>query len=417
MSSAHTLALESQPAIVTSRAAARGGMAPVRLLKVVPTLLCGGTENQVMTLCRSLDASRFDLEFACLRRLGPFVKEIDDRGIPLSEYRITSFYSVKALAQQAKFARHLAQRGVQIVHAYNFYGNVFAIPPARLARTPVVIASIRDLGLYLTPMQKRAQRYVCEFADCILVNADAVKDWLVSEGYDWRRIVVIRNGVDTSRFSAPSDPAAIRHELGVPVDAPLVAVVSRLNRMKGLEQFLEAAAIVIRRHPDARFLVVGETAPHHRPYLDELKSLATRLHIADHVIFTGLRSDVPALLASVNVAVMPSLNEALSNSLLESMAAGAPVVATRVGGTSEALVDGETGLLVPPGNVEALADSIGRVLAAPALAAALGQAARRLIADRFSVERMAETTELLYRELLARKEKTAKTVERPWLAH
>lgn len=379
-------------------------MTTARILKVVPTLMCGGTENQFMTLGRLLDPSRFELEFACLRRWGPFVDEIRERRIPLSEYNVTTFRSVGALAQQARLARHIARRRIQIVHAYNFYGNVFAIPPARLV-APVVIASIRDCAPYLTAMQKRVQRFACQFADCVLVNADAVKDWLISDGYDPSKIVVIRNGVDLSRFEQPPEPDRIRYELGLPAGTPLVAVVSRLTRLKGLEHFLEAAAALRPRFPTARFLIAGETAPSDRAYLDELTGLADRLGISDRVIFTGLRSDVPSLLASVTVSVMPSLNEALSNVLLESMAAGAPVVATRVGGTPEALLDGETGLLVPPADSAALVASIARLLEDPGLAARLGQAGRQVIADRFSVERMVHATEQLYLDLLARKQR------------
>jgi len=375
-----------------------------RILKVVPTLMCGGTENQFMTLGRLLDRTRFDLEFACLRRWGPFVKELADRRIPLQEYQVSTFRSVSALAQQAKLARHIVRRGIQIVHAYNFYGNVFAIPPARLV-APVVIASIRDRAPYLTGMQKRVQRYACQFADCVLVNADAVKDWLVDEGYDESNIVVIRNGVDLSRFDGPPQGDRLRHELGLAPDTPLVTVVSRLTRQKGIEDFLEAAASLKPRYPDARFLIVGETSPHDRPYLKELTDLAERLGVADRVVFTGLRSDVPTVLRSVTVAVMPSLNEALSNVLLESMAAGAPVVATRVGGTPEALIDGETGLLVPPGNSGSLVTAIARLLADRELASRLGHSARRVVADRFSVDRMVRSTEQLYTELLARKQK------------
>ena len=104
--------------------------ARVRLLKVVPTLMCGGTENQFMALGRSLDPARFALEFACLRRWGAFVAEIDERRIPLREYGISTFFSVNAIAQQARLARHVRRRRIAIVHAYSFYGNVFAIPPA-----------------------------------------------------------------------------------------------------------------------------------------------------------------------------------------------------------------------------------------------------------------------------------------------
>ena len=379
-------------------------MTRTRILKVVPTLMCGGTENQFMTLGRLLDRSRFDLTFACLRRWGPFVEELGQLGIPLREYRVATFRSVHALAQQARLARQIARGRIDIVHAYNFYGNVFAIPPARLV-APVVIASIRDRSPYLTPMQKRVQRYACQFADRILVNADAVRDWLVQdEGYDPANIVVIRNGVETSRFHGPPAGERIRHELGLPRDCRLVILVSRLARLKGVEYFLEAAAMLRPRYPDVRFLIVGETSPPDPGYLAALERMSDSLGVRDRVTFTGRRSDVPAVLSAATVAVMPSLNEALSNVLLESMAAGAPVVATRVGGTPEALQDGETGLLVPPGDATAIATAVSTLLDDRVLAARLGCAARAQIRKRFSVEQMVRATEDLYAELLARKQ-------------
>jgi len=377
--------------------------ARVRLLKVVPTLMCGGTENQFMALGRSLDPARFALEFACLRRWGAFVAEIDERRIPLREYGISTFFSVNAIAQQARLARHVRRRRIEIVHAYSFYGNVFAIPPARLAAARVVIASIRDRGAYLTPTQQTVQRHVCRLADCVLVNADAVKDWLVGQGYNPTKIVVIRNGVNLRPFSHPPDPERIRGELGLPAGAPLVTVVSRLNRLKGIDHFLEAAAIVGRRFPDVRFLVVGEPNPNDRPYLEVLTGLAERLGVRDRVVFTGLRADVPDLLACSAVSVMPSLNEALSNVLLESMAAGAPVVATRVGGTPEVVQDGITGLLVPPGECAALAQAILLLLAHPELAARLGRSGHRLVRERFSMDVMVQATERLYDSLLEKR--------------
>src|SRR6185503_5502128 len=115
---------------VLPRRRRQSAASPIRLLKVVPTFMCGGTENQFMSLGRSLDPSRFDLEFACLRRLGGFVDELDARRIPLREYNIATFRSVTSLARQAQFARHVTERRIDIVHAYSFYGNVFAILPA-----------------------------------------------------------------------------------------------------------------------------------------------------------------------------------------------------------------------------------------------------------------------------------------------
>jgi glycosyltransferase involved in cell wall biosynthesis len=385
---------------VLPRRRRQSAASPIRLLKVVPTFMCGGTENQFMALGRSLDPSRFALEFACLRRWGAFAEEIDQRQIPLLECNVTSFRSVSAIGQQARLARHLVRRQIDIVHAYSFYGNVFAVPPARMAGVPVVIASIRDRAPYLTPMQKRAQRWACQFADCILVNAMAVKEWLIGEGYDASKIVVIPNGVELNRFERVEGAESPFRALGVPEGAPVVLVVSRLNPLKGLEPFLEAAALVAKDVPSARFVIVGDTNPNERPYWSILTNLTGTLGLTERVTFAGLRRDVPRLLAAATVSVMPSLNEALSNVLLESMAAGAPLVATRVGGTPEAIDDGANGLLVPPGDPVMMARAIADLLTDPVKARRLGVAARQAINERFSMAHMVTATEQLYHALL-----------------
>jgi glycosyltransferase involved in cell wall biosynthesis len=315
-------------------------------------------------------------------------------------YDIGPFHSARTLALQTRFARDVARRRIDVVHAYNFYGNVFAVPPARLAGAPVVLASIRDCGPYLTPMQLRVQRLICRAATRVVANAGAVRDWLVADGYDPRRIVVIPNGVDVERFRAPSDPGAVRDSLGLEPGTPLVTVVSRVTRLKGLEEFICAASMLAERHPRVRFVVAGEPAPGDEDYLASLRRLAARLWVGDRVVFAGLRHDVPALLGTSAVAVMPSLNEAMPNALLEAMAAGVPTVSTRVGGTQEAMTNGETGLLVPPGDAKALGEAVCGLLDEPVVAAAFASAARRRIEQRFSLERMVSDTEQLYVDLL-----------------
>lgn len=372
----------------------------IRLLKIVPTLRYGGTERQFMALSASLDPDRFRVELACLRPGGGLASEAVRHGMPVATYDIGPFHSARTLALQTRFARAIARRRIDVVHAYNFYGNVFAVPPARLAGAPVVIASIRDCGPYLTSMQLRVQRLICRAATCVVVNAGAVRDWLVRDGYDAHRIVVVPNGVDLEPFDVPVDAAAVRTGLGFEADAPLITVVSRVTRLKGLEQFIGAASVLAESRPRARFLVAGEAAPGDHAYLESLQHLAARLGLGDRIVFAGLRRDVPALLRASTVAVMPSLNEALSNSLLEAMAAGTPVVATRVGGTPEAVVHGETGVLVPPDDVPALAVALGRLLDDPATATAFGAAARRRVDQRFSLATMVAATGQLYVDLL-----------------
>ena len=237
----------------------------------------------------------------------------------------------------------------------------------------------------------------------MIAVSDSLRQMAIDLGVDIDKVCVIPNGVDLSRFDDRPDPNRLRTELGLPAATPLVGSVGRISKVKGLEHFLEAAAMLAPRFPDARFLVVGQANADEHEYENLLKVRADQLGLTGRVIFTGLRSDVPAVMASLTVSVMPSLNEALSNSLLESMAAGVPLVATRVGGTTEAVVDGVSGLLVEAGDSEALADSIARLLDDPPLARRLGRAARNTIEEQFSIERMVQATKALYQDLLARK--------------
>ena len=181
--------------------------------------------------------------------------------------------------------------------------------------------------------------------------------------------------------------------------------MSRLHPQKGIEQFIDAAAVVSARFPQAHFLIVGDenkipgsSASGYRAILEER---AKQLGLGERLVFAGFRLDVPQILAQVSVAVLPSLSEALSNSLLESMAAGAPVVATDVGGNPEVVADGVTGLLVPPQDAESLARAICRLLESPLEAERLGDAGRRLVHEQFSVAHMVQATEQLYLGLLA----------------
>ncbi len=373
----------------------------IRVLKVLPTLHCGGTEHHVTALSRALADEGFDLEVACMHRVGPLVEAITARHVPLCEYPISSFLNPRTIGQQTRLARRIVGRRTQIVHAYSFYGNVFAIPPAAAVGVPAIIASVRDCGVYLTSRQIRAQKYICHLADRILVNADAVKAWLIEQGYPLNKIVVIRNGVDLNRFDAPPDSTRIRQELGLAPGERMVTVVSRITRLKGLEQFIDAASLLASWFPTVRFVIAGDASADDEGYVAALKQRAD--HLGHRVLFIGHRFDVPAILGSAAVSVMPSLNEALSNVVLESMAAGAPIVATRVGGTPEAITHGHTGLLVPAGDHKALSEAIARLLMEPDLAAALGRAARQAAESTFSLSRMVAATEQLYRDLLAQK--------------
>ena len=347
--------------------------------------------------------------------------EIDEAVIPVTEYRIRRLYGPRAMRQQLKLATYLTRNRVRLIHTHGFYANTFALPAAWMARTPVLIASIRDDGSVWTSAQRAVDRMACRLADCTVVNADTIRQRLTHEGWNPDRIAVIPNGVDTRRFQPRTTPSGVRAELGLPADVPIVGVLARLAPCKGLEIFLDAARMIADRFPAVRFMIVGDEGALNgdgdgvragRSYRQALEGHAARLGLGDRVVFTGFRLDVPDVLAELAVSVLPSVTgEGLPNSVLESMAAGVPVVATNAGGTKEAVAEGETGLLVAPSDAVALANAIGQLLADPALRARYGAAGRRRIAERFSLDRMSENMQSLYARLLEARERAP--VSRP----
>lgn len=382
--------------------------APLPVLTFLSNFLIGGTERQVVNLVQNHDRGRFEVHLGCFRRDGPLFQEVDNSDVALSAYPITTLPSLQTLFQQARLARYLRANRIRVVHSFGFYANVFAIPAARLAGVDVVVASIRDTGDHLTGTQKVLQRWVCRAADHVLVNAQAVQDVLVRQGYDKTRITIIRNGIDVARFNNLRASGSVRATFGLKATAPLVAVFARLNRLKGLEFFLEAAALLKGRFEEVMFLIVGDSIS--MSYRDELEKKAQALGLGERVVFAGFRSDVPELLAEVSVSVLPSLAEGLSNVVLEAMAAGVPVVATAVGGTSELIEDGVSGVLVPPRDAPALAQAIGALLADPQRRALIGAAGRKRAREQFSLQASVDQTERLYERLLsARRPSTTST--------
>jgi glycosyltransferase involved in cell wall biosynthesis len=367
----------------------------IKLLKMVTNFKIGGTERQVANLALRIDASRFDLHLGCLQNWGELLGELETLKVPRPEFRIGSLYGAKTFRQTIRLARYIKRNFIQIVHSYGFYSNVFVVPAAKLAGAAVIIASIRDTGEILTPMQRRVQKQVCRLADCVLVNAEAIRHMLIEQGYRQDKIVVIRNGIVMSRAAGERPGARLRAELGFAPSARIVIVSSRLNPMKGIEYFLEAAAAVAGKVPDAAFLIVGDGANR-----GELESRALAFGLKTRIVFAGFRTDVPDLLSESAIAVLPSLSEGLSNSLLEAMSMGVPVIAATVGGNPEIVESGVTGILVPPKDAAALAGAMLSLLGDPDLAHRMGAAGKQSVVDRFGVERAVDEVEQLYERLV-----------------
>jgi glycosyltransferase involved in cell wall biosynthesis len=323
------------------------------------------------------------------RGRGALRARVEAAAASITEFPLPSFKSPTAFRQLGRFASWCRGRGVQVVLTCDFYANVFALPGAALAGVPVRLGARRDVFMpERSSAQQRLQRLAYLFAHRVIANSGAAAERLIEEGIaDWR-VVRIANGIDIARFETPAPTNRRR----------VITMVANLRPGKGHEVLLRAAARMLRRIPDLRFQIVGDG-----PRRAELEREAAALRVSAQVEFLGHRADVPQILRDSDVFAFPSFMEASPNAVLEAMAAGLPIVATRVGGIPEVIEHERNGLLVPPRDERALAAALLRVIERPALATQIGDAARRDIESRFSFDRMVgEFQQLFLGELSAR---------------
>lgn len=369
-----------------------------RVLQFIGGFHQGGSERQAVALSRLLRTDgTFDVFAATLNNEGVLVGEMEAAGFSnIPEFRLDSFFDANFVRQVRRCASYLSDEKIDIVHTHDFYSNVFGMAAATLARVPVRIASKRETG-----MRTRAQTFVEGMAfgraHAIVSNSIAAREMLNGRGF--RNVEVVYNGIDLSRFDGAADAAAARKALGLPGgNVRIVTLVANLRHtVKNIPMLLRAAQQVCEKTKDVHFAIAGEGELE-----ADLKQLAADLGIADHVTFLGRCDDVPGLLAATDICVLTSDSEGLSNSLLEYMAAGRPVVATDVGGASEAVVEGETGYLVPRGDHTVLASHILRLLADPDQAWRLGEAGKARAANMFSESALLANVVSLYNSLLDR---------------
>jgi glycosyltransferase involved in cell wall biosynthesis len=229
--------------------------------------------------------------------------------------------------------------------------------------------------------------------DCFICASEAIRRMLVADGVPAAKTVTVHEGIDLGRVDA-APPANVHEELWLPHQAPLVGNVAALAPHKGQRHLVEAAALVLRQVPDARFVICGEGEL--RPALErQIKDH----RLEKHVLLLGFRPDVLSLHKAFEIFAMSSVSEGLGTSLLDAMASGKPIVATSVGGIPEVVVDGVTGLLVPPRDHHAMAAAIVRLLKDAALRDRMGAAARALVRKKFSAERMVQETLRVYERL------------------
>jgi glycosyltransferase involved in cell wall biosynthesis len=374
----------------------------IRLAFAVDSFRIGGTELNAARTAIRLDPERFELVVLCLREDGELREEYARANIPVYHFPIGSLLSMRTAREGVRLMQFLRDRQVQILHAHDVYTNCFAVPFARLAGVPTVIASRRFWHTVPRPALRHANRVAYRFAHRILANSPSVARLLTTEeGVSPSRVLTVPNFVEADAFDAP--PAdqlmALRSRLGLAGHdfAPVIGIVARLDPVKDHAALLRAAKVLIDRGRTFRLVIVGDGDQR-----GPLERLTSELGLGPSIHFAGQLSHRPNPHALFDVSVLCSTAEGFPNAILEAMAAGRPVVATRVGGIPDAVEEGRTGLLVAPGDVEGLAVALDGLLTDDARRTALGAAGRERAREMYGERSVLRTLEDAYLELAAK---------------
>jgi glycosyltransferase involved in cell wall biosynthesis len=359
----------------------------------------GGSERQLIQMVQLLrDSGEFEVHVAALRGGGVLRSEIERLQIPVVDFPLTSFYNSSMVQQTRRFVSYLKQHNIKIVHSHDFYSNIFGMTGASLAGVRGRVASKRETTGTRSLAQRSAERGAFKLAHAVVANAGAVKEHLIGLGGPDKKIVVIYNGLDLARFNLNGDAreALQRLDLEILRGRPVVTMVANFEyRVKDQPTLLRAAQRVKTEVPEAMFVIAGEGK-----FKAETERLAGELGLSETCLLIGRCASVPDLLAASDICVLSSQAEGFSNSILEYMAAGRAVVATNVGGASEAIVEGETGHLVNAGDDRAMAERLIALLRDPEKRRAMGISGRRRIEQCFSTENRLKSTIALYQRFL-----------------
>jgi len=364
---------------------------PVPVLLMARELGHGGSERQLTEMAKGLDRARFTPHVGCFVE-GTRTAEMRAAGVPILVLPVRSFRSPGALAGARQLGQYIRDRGIRIVHTFDWPLNVFAAPVARFYRTQVMLTSQRSHREIRTRAMRSLLRITDRLADGVVVNCEAIRRHLIEdEGVPPRKIRLCYNGIDLERFQ----PSPRRRPSELAAASVVIGVVAVLRPEKGLTTLVEAFAKIAASHPDARLLIVGSG-----PMSEILNDLAARLGVSGQCNFQPSTADVTPWLHAIDIFVLPSLSEALSNSIMEAMSCGCCVVASRVGGNPELVIDGETGLLFEKANASELAERVQVLINDAGLRQRLADKGTRRIQEKFSLAAAANSLADIYDEFL-----------------
>lgn len=357
-------------------------MVKIKVLEVVQSLGVGGLEKVAAILALKCDKERFEFIVCCLGPKGAVALELEAAGIRVLSLDKESGFD---LGLSRRIARLIKSEKVDILHTHNQRPQFYGALAAWLARVPAYIHTRHSKNEPDNYKNMVLSRFAGRFADKVVCVSDEVYRY---ESEKLRapacKLTVVKNGIDTNRFiKDPATGAAIKGLLGIGAGTKVVGTVGRLAKVKNQAMLIDAFAQLQKSVPDSRLVIVGGG-----PLEQELKMRAGQSGAGGSIIFLGERKDIPALLGMLDVFVLSSLSEGSPVVLLEAMACGLPVVATRVGGIPELIKDEVSGLLVPSQDLAAMSAALSRLLTDEPLRGRISEANRKRAVEEFDVKRM-----------------------------
>lgn len=359
----------------------------------------GGVEEHVLSLIQGLDPKTFEVFLVCPEGLHLKLKE-NLNGTPCQVFslHLQNWLQVQETLKLLEFLKKIKPH---IVHSHNFRANFIVAPIARCVGVPAVIETVHLTGFWRKGLKCSYflwDRLLSKITTRIIAVSHSIKKHLVEvKKINESKVVVIHNGRDLSRFK-PYEQAEIdrlKEKLGIPKDKLIISVIGRLHEQKGHRYLIEAIPSVMSTQPSLHTFVVGDG-----PLETSLKQKTEELGISGSVTFTGFRENIQEWIGISDVIVLPSLYEGLPLTLIEAAATEKPVIATRVDGTPEIVVDGETGLLVPPRNPTGLAEAVIKILKDDNRRRLMGRQGRIHVMEMFDFQHQLEKTTQLYNELV-----------------
>lgn len=374
-------------------------MRKINVLHIYQNSKIGGVQQQFLSLLKAYDRDVFNPIFCCLgpeEEISKEIERIDIETVALNRVRYHRF----SPGIVRDLYRLMKQKNIHIVRTHRYRANLYGRLAALLSGVPVKIISLHDNYRKDLRLERRiVNKILLKVTDKIVAVSESIrKDIIKYDGIDSSKILVIPNGIDTERFKPKGNFADIRKEFSIKESDIVVGFVGRVVPAKGLEYLIDALPFLKKEFKNIKLLITGEGST-----MERLKKKAKENNVHDSIIFTGKRRDIPDILSCTDIFVMPSVAEGLPNALLEAMAMGKPIVATEVGGIPEVIKNGHSGLLVPPRNPEALATAIKDLISNDQLAAKMGQVARHIVLDNFSIWSIAQKWQTLYLSILREK--------------